>query len=469
MSDNTSRISGALMAVASVLLLLSEYSSRIEFAVAGAMLVGGFIALEWFRLPLAGQLLGIGGLAMIGVAFLAPDPLILIIDGLERATYMCAFFVLVGITRAAAEDSEIVRRCGRQLLAQKPGTRYLALWTGGTLYGAVISVGVLSLFGSMIKGANTLASAGGDERVQAIRAKRSMMALMRGFTTALLWSPMSISLAVVLTSLPSLNWQAVLTIGVGMAVVFYFLGWQVDRLTHRPSGQVVAPPKAEDGWSVQLFPLVLILATFAIAWNLEHWGGVAFIAGVMTGAPIVCALWLAVQAVKRPGAQLLQHTRRRFMVYATDMVPQQRMQMTILATAGFAGAVIGYFLEPEMVAAALDWIGAPAFVVPALVMAFIIGGGLAGLNAIITVMIIGGALPHPEVFGVQPVILGATYLTAWSLTVGNSPVAMSTLLIGSFVDRSGAVVGLRWNGWYTFLGYAGASFALGAAVAIFPA
>jgi hypothetical protein len=126
--------------------------------------------------------------------------------------------------------------------------------------------------------------------------------------------------------------------------------------------------------------------------------------------------------------------------------------------------VIAGFLTPEMVAQALAWSGTPAFLFPALVIALVIVGGFLGLNAIITVMILGGALPDPAAFGVSPVILAVAYLAAWGLTVGSSPVAMSTLIIGNLNQRSGATVGFIWNGWYTLSGYLAASLVLGIAV-----
>ena len=460
--------SGLLMLTAAVLTIVSEFTARGNIGAIGAVLIALFVLLEWRRLPAAGKVFGFAAVGLIGVAFLADDPWQLFVTGFERAAFMCAFLVALGMLRAAAEGSHLVARCGRHLLSQRPGLRYLAFWTGGTLFGGIISVGVLSLFGTMVKSANTLASAGGDTRIQALRTKRSVVALLRGFTSSLLWSPMSISLAVVLKSLPNLMWQTALIAGAGMALLQFAVGWLIDRLTHRPSG---APPPlivAKDGWSIHLFPAGLIVAIFLIAWALEHWTSGTLIAGVMTGAPLVSLIWLVVQGKRRQTLPMVSHVAGRLRHYAGNLVPSYRMELTILSTAGFAGAVVGYFLDPETVAAGLAWIGAPAFIVPGMIILAIFVGGLVGLNAIITVMIISGALPNPEAFGVHSVIIGVTYLTAWGLTVGSSPVAMSTLIIGNLTERSGAAVGLSWNGLYTVLAGLIAAILCGVAVVIFP-
>lgn len=464
----TNGVAGVLMLTATVLTIVSEFTKRSEIGAAGAAFIALFILLEWRRLPTAGRAFGLAALGLIGVAFLADDPWRLFIVGFERAAFMCAFLVALGILRAAAEDSDIVARCGRHLLSQRPGLRYLAFWTGGTLFGGIISVGVLNLFGAMIKSANTLASAGGDRRIQELRTKRSIIALLRGFTSCLSWSPMSISLAVVLKSLPSLMWQTALIAGGAMALLQFVVGWLIDRMSHRPSG--APPPRIEikDGWSIHLFPAGLIVAIFLIAWSLEHWTSGTLIAGVMTGASLVSLVWLLTQGQRRAAERPLTHATNRLKHYARNLVPSYRMELTILSTAGFAGAVVGYFLDPATVAAGLAWVGAPAFVVPGLIVLAIVVGGLLGLNAIITVMIISGALPDPEAFGVHSVIIGVTYLAAWGLTVGSSPVAMSTLIVGNLTERSGAVVGLAWNGLYTLISSFLVAFLCGSAVVLFP-
>ena len=61
------------------------------------------------------------------------------------------------------------------------------------------------------------------------------------------------------------------------------------------------------------------------------------------------------------------------------------------------------------------------------------------------------ALPQPELFGVSSLVMALAYMISWGLTVASSPVAMSTMIIGSFCQVSGTTVGLRWNGGFTLL------------------
>ena len=458
-------LAGGCLALAAVLALAGEFSQRAGPGALGALLVVAFVALEWRRLPAAGKVFVAAALGLLAITGLAADPWALIVAGLGRASFMCAFLVALGSLAAAAEGSEIVGRCGRYLLGQPPGRRFAAFWTGGHLFGAIISLGVLNLFGVMVMEASVPASGGGRTEALERRTRRALMALLRGFTTSIAWSPLSVSFAIVVTSLPGVFWPGVIAAGLGMALLFGLLGWLADRWQGADDNE---PPLATEGWSVMLFPVGLIGLIFAIAWGLENLAGVSLISGVMTAAPLVALGWLLVQGRQRPAADAADHVKLRWRHYLSQNLPAYRMEMTILSTAGFVGVVVGHFLAPETVAVALSWFGAPAALVPALVMALVIGGGLVGLNALITVMILGGALPHPEAFGVQPVILASAFLAAWSLTVGSSPVAMSTLVTGGFTGHSGARVGLIWNGPYTLAGYVLAAILLGGAVVVAP-
>ncbi|MBT4019471.1 MAG: hypothetical protein HOE62_16075 [Alphaproteobacteria bacterium] len=455
---------GILVMCAAGLTLFAEYLGNPVLGAVGAVAVAFYIIAQWSELPVAGKALAIGAVLLIGVALATEDPLGLIIQGLERSVFMCTFLLFLGIIRAAADGSEIVRRCGSLLLSQKPGKRYTAFWTGGTLFGAIISIGSLSMFGPMINSANTLASVGGDERIRLIRAKRSMLALLRGFTSSLLWSPMSISLAIVLQALPGARWPYVLSTGAVIALLQMSLGWFLDRLAYPRSAVTVAPPQSSESWMVFLYPTCLLLTIFAIGSGLESQFDITLATGVMTGAPLVTLLWLVVQGRQRPSVSTSAHVMRNLGRFVRETVPRYRMELTILSTAGFAGAIIAHFLEPQMISSALAWTGAPAFLVPAIVIGLIISGGLMGLNAIITVMILGSALPDPTSFGVAPVVLATSYLAAWGMTVGSSPVAMSTLTIGNLNNVSGATVGLVWNRAYTLSCYLLSSVVLGLAV-----
>ena len=452
-----------------LLTLLSELFSKIELGASGALFMILYILIQWPKLPISGKVLTIGAGILILIAVSTSHPLNLIIPALERAAFMGAFLTSLSLLRAAAEDSAGVRRCGHYLLSQKSSSRYFSFFIGGTLFGAIINVGVLNLFGAMLKSAQATDDNPQNKILHYIQTKRSLTPLLRGFACSLLWSPLAISLAITLKALPNLSWATVLLGGFIITIIFYLVGWIFDNLSHRKFQMIDVPMTRKHDWKSFLFPVLLNLSIFIIALCTKRFTNISLVGGVMTGASIIAILWLLIQGIKRKNREnLLSHPLNRLSIFLKIMVPTYRMQIVIMSTAGFFGAIVSYFLDPRMIIESLAWLNAPPFIIPAVILTTIIGCGLLGLNPVMTVVIIASALPNPSDFQIPSVTLGLTYLIAWGLTIGSSPVAMSTLIIGSIADKKGSEVGLKWNGIYTFGCALIASIVLGLSILILP-
>src|SRR5271157_2075315 len=122
-------------------------------------------------------LLAIG---LLGVAA-APHPIARFLAAWQRGASYAAFFLALTTLRDAAETSPLVRRCGRHLVAQPPGRRYAALTAGGHVFGIILSYGAIELLAAMVMRANTLEAAGGSADIRAIRTRRMLLAIYRGF------------------------------------------------------------------------------------------------------------------------------------------------------------------------------------------------------------------------------------------------------------------------------------------------
>lgn len=156
--------------------------------------VGGIAILLFLLLQFANhrryaQVLFVALLAigMIGVV-LATEPWALFLASWRRGSSYAAFFLALTTLRDAAETSPLVRRCGHHLVAQPPGRRYAALTAGGHLFGITLSYGAIELLGAMVMRANTLEAAGGSAEVRAIRSRRMLLAIYRGFSVMNCWT-----------------------------------------------------------------------------------------------------------------------------------------------------------------------------------------------------------------------------------------------------------------------------------------
>ena len=169
-------------------------------------------------------------IGMLGVAR-AADPMALFLAGWRRGASYGAFFFALTTLRDAAETSPLVRRCGRHLVAQPPGRRYAALTGGGHLFGIILSYGAIELLAAMVMRANTLEAAGGSPEVRALRSRRMLMAIYRGFCVMNCWNPINLMTAVVSTAVPAAPMRLLLPIAFVVSIGMAALGWLEDRVS----------------------------------------------------------------------------------------------------------------------------------------------------------------------------------------------------------------------------------------------
>ena len=162
-----------------------------------------FLLLEFRRQRRYAQVLFVALFAIGMVGVRSPRPGALFLAGWRRGASYAAFFVALTTLRDAAETSPLVRRCGQHLVAQPPGRRYAALTAGGHMFGITLSYGAIELLAAMVMRANTLEAAGGSQAIRAIRTRRMLLAIYRGFCVMNCWSPINIMTAVVSTAVPA--------------------------------------------------------------------------------------------------------------------------------------------------------------------------------------------------------------------------------------------------------------------------
>jgi hypothetical protein len=115
------------------------------------------------------------------------------------------------------------------------------------------------------------------------------------------------------------------------------------------------------------------------------------------------------------------------------------------------------------IAAAFEALRLPGAAAPGLVVILMALGGQLALNPIITVSLIGAALPPAQTLGVAPAALAAAYMTGWGVAVGSSPFTLSTLIVAGLAGRTGQEVAWRWNGAFSLAAALVAALALAAA------
>lgn len=435
-------VSGAAIVVVWTAILLdalADLHAAVPAAIAG---LAAYLAAQAPHLPRHawGHLAAGAATAVVGGVVL-DDPWPALGQSLARAAFLAALFTALGMLREAARTAESILQAGRMLVAQPPGRRYIAITAGGTLFGAVLNFGAVALLSSLIQASNTLQAAGGDERVRRIREQRMMLALLRGFSTLMFWCPLTLAFALVTATIPGARWPAMIGLGTVATVSVMAAGWLLDRLT-MPRRRGTAP-SVPFRWRHLMPLLALIGLVSALAIAVEELTSGRLIHGVILVVPLIATAWLAFGERGR--------VLSRLQGYLTESVPEQRGEIAVLGNAAFLGTMVAALLVEAGLQDGLVDVGLPAVAIPVLALWTPVVVGQLGANPLITVTVLATVLGAHAAQHVDGTILGMGLVMGWGLTVGSSPAAAATLLIGRMTGHSAGWIGRRWNGPYTLL------------------
>lgn len=421
-------------------------------ALASHVLLGAYVLSQWPQLTRVPRtLLTVAATAILTLPWLSEDPAASLLLALNRAAYFATFLTALSFLREAAETSPLVRRCGNVIINQPPGKRYATLSTGSFLIGILLNMAVLNLLGVMVRRANTLAAAGGSTLIQHVRNQRMFTAMIRGFSVITLGSPLTITLALILSIVPGVRWWQVLPYGWATMVLLLVLGWAWDRAAapRHLAGQLpTAHPPPGAAWIVTRF-LLLVLSIFSAAVMVELALGVDLPLAILLTAPAAAVSWMIVQRGRRGLPQALALTGGRLLKGAERQFAGMRAEVSVLCAAGLLGTLIASAVPTTAFADFLSLIGLQGPIIGVLLVVLMVSLSQIGLNPILVATIGLSSLAEPELFGLAPEMLALSVMAGWALAIGCSPVTTSILIASRMAGVSPQTAGWSWNGWYT--------------------
>jgi hypothetical protein len=418
-------------------------------ALAALPLLAAYFVLCWRELRSGSRVLIALTLAISAWAAFLVSPAVFA-TAIDRAIYFSAFLALLGLLREAAAASPLVGRAGRFLIAQPPGRRYVALTTGGHLFGILLSLGGYALLLDMLRRANTLEAAAGRPEVVALRERRMTMAIMRGFTVMPFWSPLSVSMALVLASMPQVSWFELAPIGIAATVAFMALGWLFDRIQSRPARVGLMATPEPGGFAAFLAVTGHVIALAAATVAVELMTQLPFQKVLLIVVPIYAFGWMWAQTSGRGRGERTVAAARALAAGAGANYPRYANEVTIFATSAFLGVVLAALVPPGL----LDRLVAgfalsPALAAPALCLAAALLA-IAGFNPMITVAIFATALSSQPIPGLSPREMAFTLCGAWAISVGIGPFISTTVMTSGILGKPLTTVCWRWNGPFGF-------------------
>lgn len=410
----------------------------------GAPLLVAYFVFTWKSLARVAKALLIICLVLALVVMLRPGGVDLLAKAAARFTFLPAFIAMLGLLRAAADQSATTAEAGAMLVRQPPGRRYLALTAGGHIFGILLNLGGLALLLDMTRRANTLEAGYGEQNIVDIRERRMTLAVMRGFSCIALWSPLGLALNLLLTNVPGLSWFAVAPYGLIAAIAFMGLGYLFDRLEYPPAQRPPMKGDEQAGMHAILVMVGHILALSGLTLAAELATGLSFQAVLINVVPIYALCWLLAEhrAAPRAGGAL------RFVLASfragVARWPSQANEISIFGASGLLGVVLTALIPQAAVESAILALAPGPGVLAAGIAGTVILLGLFGINPLISASILAATLSAMSL-PISNALLVLALGGAWTIVIGMGPMLSMLVMVGGLIHRTPREIAFDWN------------------------
>lgn len=387
-------------------------------AVVGACAVILAILLGWQNLRLVAKV--IFGLLTLATGFAVVTQPAALQTAAENMTRLTALILTVMLLSTILGASRDLGAISRSLFAGKPLARYYSVAFGTAFLSVPLNFGSVGVVATMVQGELQRT---GDSAM----TRNASRAALRGFGASPICSPLSISIVLTITLLSGLHSWELIACSLPIAVVYLLSG----ALFRDPETRDAATtPESETG----LLPWLRFAGIIG-----------AICLGTLLLSTVLSlgysrAVTYSCLAVVVAGV-LLQRARGR--VIALPSMAPATNELVIVGGSAFLGALISAF--------ALHWLGMDfslphwAYPIAALLVPWaFFGGGMLGLNPIVTGTLVGGVLapiwPAEALLG-----LGLAMVSGWGIAGGGTPYTANSLLLERITGYSARTAATRWN------------------------
>ncbi len=438
-----------------IMTIISEWASYTVAAVIAVIALIVFTVIEWQRFDLTAK-----SLASITAIF----TLILSLSSqitLQELSVICnsvAFFsfllIALGVLKDAALTSNSIRLTGLALLEQKPTRRYAMLTVTAHILGILMSLGSVNLLGTMVQQGLSHNSKAIDPRIEQARKRRMMMAVMRGFCSIPLWAPTSVTIALLVTTIPKLQWTDILPYGLYITLAMLLFGAWLDYIKAPKNLRHLVPAISSDLSDLKVsLPIGIVVITLAIlSAALIVATPLRPISTVLISAPIVSAAWIFMQFHHRHNKTIsAQLTVRRFQKQVFQRLPLQRSEILFFACSIAIGRLLLSVLDLDWIAVQLAYLNMSPTSILISASWTIILCSFVFINPMISVTVMAGVLSKLPGVESMPVTIALVMMVTWTIVIGISPFTAVMRVGAKLIDVSPVQLGLEWNGWFSVI------------------
>jgi hypothetical protein len=430
----------------------TAYQPSAQIAVFALVL---FTLLEWKKLDLTTKIIAIVATGLtLTLLFLAQVTLQQLSLLCGSIAFFAFFLIALGLLKEAALSSNSVNLTGLALLQQQPLRRYALLTFASHLLGILMSLGAINLLGTMIHRSLHDNKDSVDVRINSVRQRRMMLAVMRGFCSVPLWAPTSVTITLLVTTIPGLQWLDIMPYGLYLTFTLLSFGIWLDHIQAPRYLSHLVPSISNELADLKVcYPIVVVVLSLAVVAGLLIFSTpLRPIAAVLLAAPVVSLAWIFAQYYRQCNTlRAVQLTVKRFSTDIFFKLPLQRSEIVFFA----ASVLIGRLL---LIVLNLDWI-AQQFthmnISAALILIFSSWlsflAALLFINPMISVTLIAGALSQLPGVENMPVSIALVMMVTWAVVIGSCPTTTSVRIGAKITGISPLHMGLKWNGLYSVL------------------
>jgi hypothetical protein len=435
--------------------LITEWTGYQPPAILAVFVLLIFTLVEWKNLELTAKIIAIVAIGLTIALLLSSQITFIQIGMLCGSVAFFAFFLIaLSLLKEAALTSNSVNLTGRALLQQQPVRRYALLTFASHLLGILMSVGAINLLGTMIHRSLLDNKDTVDARINSARQRRMMLAVVRGFCSIPLWAPTSVTITLLVTTIPELKWIDIIPYGLYLTLAILLFGIWLDHVQAPKHLRHLAPAISNNLSDLKVsYPIAIVVIALAIVSGLLIYiTSLRPIAAVLVSAPIVSTAWIFAQYHrKRNKLSAMRLTVRRFTKDIFFKLPLQRSEIVFFAGSVLIGRLLLTVLDIEWFAQQLAHLNITAALILILSSWIIFLAALLFINPMISVTLVAGALSQLPSVENMPITIALVMMVTWAVVIGSSPTTTSVRISAKITGITPFHMGIKWNGLYSGL------------------
>ena len=435
--------------------LITQWTGYQPPAILAVLVLLLFTLIEWKNLELTTKIIAMLAIGLT-LALLLFSQISFVQLGLlcGSVAFFAFFLIALSLLKEAALTSNSVNLAGRALLQQQPVKRYALLTFASHLLGILMSVGAINLLGTMIQRSLQDNEGTVDARINSARQRRMMLAVVRGFCSIPLWAPTSVTITLLVTTIPTLQWIDIIPYGLYLTLIILLFGIWLDHVQAPKHLRHLTPTISNNLSDLKVsYPIVIVVITLALVSGLLiYMTPLRPIAAVLVSAPIVSTAWIFAQYHrKRNKRSAMRLTIKRFTKDIFFKLPLQRSEIIFFAGSVLIGRLLLTALNIEWFAQQLAHLNISATLILILSSWIIFLAALLFINPMISVTLVAGALSQLPSVENMPVTIALVMMVTWAVVIGSSPTTTSVRISAKITEITPFHMGIKWNGLYSAL------------------